>query len=72
MERAFDDYRRRTGADPAVFCIDLQGYGTSQFAGGRVMQLAGFSEKLFDLMPHFEQGEDALLQLVRGVELPAV
>ena len=72
VERAFDDYRRRTGADPVVFCVDLQGYGTSQFVGGRVMQLAGFSEKLFDLMPLFEQGEDALLQLVRGVELPAV
>ena len=70
VEASYRAYRRRTGADPAVFCFDLQGYGTTQFSEGRVMQLAGFSEKVFDLMPLFERGEDALVEAVWAVELP--
>ena len=72
VKESLSDYRRRTGADPVIFCFDLQGYGTSQFVDGRVIQLAGFSEKLFDLMPLFEQGEDAMVRAVRGVDLPGV
>ena len=66
---AYRAYCRRTGADPMVYCFDLAGYGTTQFPGRRVVQLAGFSEKIFTLMPLIEQGDDALLDAIRAVEL---
>ena len=69
IDAAHREYCERTGADPAIFCFDLQGYGTAQFAEGRVVQLAGFSEKVFDLLPLYERGGDALVAAVEAVEL---
>lgn len=66
---ALNQYRDRFGADPTVYCIDLRGYGTSHFSPGKVIQLAGFSEKLFDLMGVAEQNPEVLLDKIRSVEL---
>ena len=57
-------YRLRTGADPAVYCFDLAGYGTAQFPARKVYQLAGFSEKVFDLLPRLDDDREALLHAV--------
>jgi hypothetical protein len=62
-------YRSRTGADPHIYAIDLSGYGTSQLPAGRLYQLAGFSEKLFDLMPTLEQDRDALVHTIEAINL---
>ena len=62
-------YRRRTGADPHVYAIDLCGYGTSQLPAGRVYQLAGFSEKLFDVMPALEQDREALVHAIEAIPI---
>ena len=64
-------YRKRTGVDPYVYTIDLAGYGTSHFPtdGGRTFELAGFSEKLFELFPLFEAEPNVLVERIRGVEL---
>ena len=62
-------YRRRSGADPYIYAIDLCGYGTSQLPAGKVFQLAGFSEKLFDVIPALEQDREALVRAVEAIRL---
>ena len=63
-------YRKRSGADPYVYSIDLQGYGSSHFpAGGRLFQFAGYSEKVFDLMRLAEQDPRVLLRTIGEIEL---
>lgn len=44
-----DEYRRDSGNNIWVHAVDLAGYGTTQFFGGRTNSVAGWSEKLFEL-----------------------
>lgn len=60
--KALAEYERRTGAKPFIHSFDLQGYGTLQFPQDRVACLAGFSEKVFDVMPMLEQDKMALVR----------
>lgn len=55
-----DEYRKRSGCDCWVHAIDLQGYGTQQFAGPKTNIIAGWSEKVFDFIRMAEQGEGTL------------
>jgi TROVE domain. len=64
---AFERYKLRTGARPAVYCFDLQGYGTMQFPAHRVFQLAGYSDKVFDVMPKLEEDREALAHAIEAV-----
>ena len=43
-------YKAKTGANPFIYSFDLAGYGTLQFPEHQVFCLAGFSEKVFDLI----------------------
>lgn len=63
------NYEKRTKAKPHVYAFDLAGHGTSQFHSERVFQLAGFSEKIFDLMKVVEQDRDALVNKIEAVEI---
>jgi hypothetical protein len=69
----FRDYKRssrmRYGINPTVYCFDLQGYGTLQFPEKNVYQLAGFSDKIFDVMAMLEEDQNALIHVVENVEL---
>ncbi len=65
----FQDYKRRTGANPFVYSFDLRGYGSLQFPEKNVLTLAGFSEKVFDLMKVVEQEPRALVKAIEAVEL---
>jgi hypothetical protein len=65
----FDTYRNIYGADPMVYCFDLQGYGTLQFPERNVYQLAGFSEKVFDVMKLLETDPKAIITEVNKIEL---
>ncbi len=66
---AFKQYKHRTGADPFIYSVDLAGYGSLQFPERKVATLAGFSEKVFETMALAETDPQALIELVRGVEL---
>lgn len=55
-----DEYRRKTNRDLWVHAIDLQGYGTQQFAGPKTNLIAGWSEKVFNFITLAEQGEGNL------------
>lgn len=63
----YADYRKRTGAEPHIYSWDLQGYGTLQFPEEHVYALAGFSEKVFDLMALLEQDRQALISEVEAI-----
>lgn len=55
-----DEYRKTSGNDIWVHAIDLQGYGTQQFAGAKTNIIAGWSEKVLDFINLAEQGEGTL------------
>lgn len=65
--QSFAAYKRRTGADPIIYSFDLQGYGSIQFPERRVFCLAGFSDKIFDVMALLESDPKALLTKINEV-----
>ena len=61
-----NEYRAKTGNNIWVHAIDLQGYGTQQFAGERTNIIAGWSEKVFDFINFAEQGENTLEKTIEN------
>lgn len=55
-----DEYRKTSGNNIWVHAVDLQGYGTQQFAGAKTNIIAGWSEKVLDFINLAEQGEGSL------------
>ncbi|MBL7818464.1 MAG: TROVE domain-containing protein [Saprospiraceae bacterium] len=66
---ALATYKRRTGANPYIYSFDLAGYGSLQFPERNVFALAGFSEKVFDLMRVLETDRHALVNKIKSVAL---
>lgn len=69
ISRDFASYRARTGANPKIYSFDLQGYGSLQFPEQNVYCMAGFSDKVFDLMKYFEEDPKALITKIESVTL---
>jgi len=68
--RAFAEYKELHGVDDCkVYSIDLAGYGSLQFPERNVYAIAGFSEKLFNVMGLLEQDKEALIHEIESVEL---
>lgn len=65
----FSDYKRRYDADPFIYSFDLAGYGTMQFPERNVFCLAGFSDKVFDIMKMLEKDRNALINEIKKVDL---
>lgn len=53
-----DHYRKVVNKDLWVHAIDLQGYGTQQFIGGKTNIIAGWSEKVLEFINLAEEGID--------------
>lgn len=66
---AYNAYKRKYNPDCKVYSIDLAGYGTLQVPEKDVYCLAGFSEKIFDLMRYFEEDKNALLTAINSLVL---
>ncbi len=66
---AFRAYKARTNADPKIYSFDLAGLGTLQFPEKNVYCMAGFSEKVFDIMKMLETDKDALVSEIEKIEL---
>jgi 60 kDa SS-A/Ro ribonucleoprotein len=68
--QAYDRYSARNGK-PWLYVINLKEYGTSAFPqnDSKVIQLSGFSDKLFDLMAGAEQDPGILVNEIRKVVL---
>jgi 60 kDa SS-A/Ro ribonucleoprotein len=67
--QSFADYQKRYGVAPRVYSFDLKGYGTMQFPQERVYCLAGWSDRVFDLMQKFDRDPEALVRDVESVPL---
>lgn len=66
---SFLAYKKRTGANPHIYSFDLAGHGTMQFPEPQVYCLAGFSEKVFDVMKMLEEDKNALVHAIEAVEI---
>lgn len=64
-----EKYRQRFGIDPMVYNWDLQGYGSLQFPERNVATLAGWSDKVFDIMKLVETDKKALVHTIEKVEI---
>lgn len=62
-------YRKRFGANPMVYNWDLQGYGQLAFPENQVATLAGWSDKVFDIMALVETDKHALVHTINKVEI---
>lgn len=62
-------YKSRTGANPVIYGWDISGYGSLQFPERNVATLAGWSEKIFDIMKLVETDKQALVNTIKKVEL---
>lgn len=67
---AYEMYKTKFGIEQCrVHSIDLAGYGTLQLPQQDVYCIAGFSEKIFDIMKNVEKGFDAMLDKIKAVNL---
>lgn len=67
----FADYQRRHAVQPRVFSFDLKGLGTLQLPQERVFCLAGWSDRVFELMQKLDRDPAALVREVEAVSLAA-
>lgn len=63
--KAFGEYKRITGANPYIYSFDLKNYGSMQFPEKNVFAIAGFSEKVFDVMALLEKDKKALFKEIQ-------
>lgn len=62
-------YKNLYQCNPHIYSIDLTGYGTLQFPEHNTYCIAGFSDKIFDLMKLLEQDKNVLINTINNVEL---
>jgi hypothetical protein len=65
----FNNYCKKYNCRPHIFSFDLAGNGTLQFPENKVYALAGFSDKVFDIMKLLESDRQALIHTIESVEL---
>lgn len=61
-----DKYRNTINKDLWVHAIDLQGYGTQQFIGGKTNIIAGWSERVLEFISLAEQGIDTQVKRIEN------
>lgn len=54
--------------DVKVYSVDLRGYGTTVFKGN-VFKMAGWSDKIFNIMEILEQDKNALISAIEAIEI---
>ena len=67
--KEFNEYKQKFGCDPIVYSWDLAGLGTLQFPERNVYGLAGFSEKVFDIMKFMEEDKNVFIQKINQIQL---
>lgn len=64
----YSRYKKDTGASPFIYSFDLNGLGSMQFPEQNVFALAGFSEKVFDIMKLLETDKKALINEIKKIQ----
>jgi len=69
--KSLDAYKKKYNADPKIYSVNMAESGGSMFnlSSSKVVPLAGFSEKLFNLMEIAEQDRNALINAINAVDL---
>lgn len=62
-----DRVRKEINPDLWLHGIDLVGYGTQQFTGGKYSFLAGWNETVFDVIKYNEEGTGDFVSLIEGI-----
>lgn len=65
----FNKYKSKYNCNPNVFSWDLNGYSTMQFPENNVFCLAGFSEKVFDVMEVIRKDKKTLVKEIESIQL---
>lgn len=65
----FAEYQKCHRVAPRVFSFDLKGYGTMQFPQERVYCLAGWSDRVFEVMQKLDHDPEAFIHEVEAVPL---
>jgi hypothetical protein len=66
---SFKKYKDKYDCEPIIYSFDLAGYGNMQFPENKVYCLAGFSDKIFDIMKFCESNKDALIDEIEKIEI---
>ena len=67
--KEFNSYKKKFNCEPFVYSWDLAGYSTLQFPEQNVFALAGFSDKVFDIMKMMELDKKALYNKINAIQL---
>lgn len=67
--KEYNEYKKNFNCDPYVYSWDLQGLGTMQFPEKNVFALAGFSDKVFEIMKWLETDKKKLFNLIDSIEI---
>lgn len=65
--RDYNEWKKRTGSNPFVYSFDLNSYGSMQLPEQNVFCLAGFSDKIFNIMSLLEQDRGALIHEIKNL-----
>lgn len=65
---SFTNYKSVTGANPFIYSFDLNSYGNMQFPETKVFCLAGFSDKIFDIMKLLEEDKQAMVNEIKKLD----
>ncbi len=69
LQAGFAAWKKNTGSNPFLHSWDLAGYGTSKFPESQVFLLAGFSDKVFNIMKMLEADREALVKEIEKVNI---
>ena len=65
----FNLYKKKFNCSPYVYSWDLAGLGTMQLPESNVFALAGFSDKVFDIMKWLETDRNTLYQMIDDIQI---
>lgn len=67
--KEFNEYKKKFNCNPFVYSIDLAGLGSLQFPESNIFCLAGFSDKIFDIMKMLESDKVALVNEINKIDI---
>lgn len=67
--KEFNEYKKKFNCEPIVYSWDLAGLGTLQFPERNVYGLAGFSDKVFEVIKFIEEDKMALINRINQIQL---
>lgn len=66
---ALAEYSTKFNCSPHIYSLDLCGLGTLQFPENKVYAMAGFSDKIFDVMKMLESDRMALVNKIKEINI---